>query len=374
MKILHIITKSNWGGAQRYVFDLALNSKERGQEMMVALGGSGILKDKLETAGIKTRPISNLGRDMDIKRDASSFKDISKIIRSEKPDILHLHSPKAAGIGSFFGRIWGVKKIVYTVHGWPFNENRPLHEKVAIAFFSWLTMIFSTHVILLSEKELGQAQMFPLVSPKLRLIPIGMTEPRFLSQKEARAFLQTKTQESLDKKIVLGTIAELHRNKGHIYSIQAIKQLIQKFPSLVFLILSEGEEREHLQALIKEKELEKNIMLVGHIDNASQYLKAFSIFLFPSLKEGLPYALMEAGFAGLPVIATTVGGIPEIVDDMKSGILIQPKKSDEIAHAIEFLLEHKSTQKEYGEALREKVSRKFSLEKMLESIFKLYKE
>lgn len=372
MKILYIITKSNWGGAQKHVFDLAVYSKNQGHDVVVALGGSGILNERLIAEGVKTRPIGSMGRDIKIADDATSLFAIFSTIHQEKPNILHLHSPKAAGLGSFAGRMLGIRKIIYTVHGWAWNEDRPIYTKIIIAFFSWLTMMFSTDIILLSEKELGQTQAFPLVLKKLHLIPVGIYLPKFVTQKEARAFIQSKIPEPIDKKIIIGTIAELHKNKGFIYSINAIAMVISRFPSVIFFIISDGEEREKLEALVREKGLEKHVIFAGSVENAARYLKGFSIFILPSVKEGLPYTIIEAGFAGLPVISTTVGGIPGIVDDMKSGILIQPKKADEIAHAIEFLLEHKTVQKEYGKALQEKVMENFNIEKMFARTMELY--
>ncbi len=134
MKILYIITKSNWGGAQRHVYDLALAMKSRGHEVKVALGGEGLLKTKLEAAGIFTYTIAALGRDISVGRDAGSFKEIFSVIKSQRPDVLHLHSPKAAGMGALAGRLLRIKNIVMTVHGFTFNEDRPIHERLAIKF------------------------------------------------------------------------------------------------------------------------------------------------------------------------------------------------------------------------------------------------
>ena len=122
MKILYAITKSNWGGAQRHLFDLATKMKERGHTPVVALGGDGILRKKLEDTGIKTYTIAKLSRDIALSKDAGSFKELFSVIKREKPDVLHLHSPKAAGLGALAGKLLRVKKIVYTVHGWTFNE------------------------------------------------------------------------------------------------------------------------------------------------------------------------------------------------------------------------------------------------------------
>ena len=402
MKILYIITKSNWGGAQRHVFDLAKYCKENGHEIVVALGGTGVLNDRLNKQGISTRVIESMGRDIDTLKDISSFFKIFRIIAKEKPDILHLHSPKAGGLGALAGRIRGIRKIIYTVHGWAFNEDRPFYQKVLISISSWLTMILSTHIVTISEKEMGQASMFPFVVKKLNMIYLGISSPKCLIRKNALSLIQSLIEEKIrkneqvkldievdiekstvskveykglfDKKIVLGTIAELHPNKGLTYAINAFSKLVVKFPSLIFLIIGEGEQRDYLEKLVREKGLENSIILVGYVENASQYLKAFNIFILPSIKEGLPYTIIEAGYAGLPVVATAVGGIPEIIDDMKSGILIQPKKSQEIESAVSFLLEHKNLQKEYGIAIQEKVRNTFNIENMLSKTMELYKE
>jgi glycosyltransferase involved in cell wall biosynthesis len=374
VKILYIITKSNWGGAQRHVFDLAVNAKKHGHDVVVALGGEGMLRDRLREEGITTRPIGTLGRDMHVGKDASAFTDLFKIIREVKPDVLHLHSTKAGGLGALAGRLARTKKIIFTAHGWAFNEDRPFFQKAGIALISWLTMILCTHIITISEKEMGQAERFPFVTKKLRMIHLGIHPPTFFNAASAHQLLQAKTSIPFEKKVIIGTIAELHLNKGLIYAINALEKLKAHYSNFLFFVIGEGEQRPHLEALIKEKGLENHVVLPGYIPHAAELLRGFSIFLLPSVKEGLPYVLIEAGYAGIPVVATTVGGIPEIIGDMQSGILVQSKKSDEIFHALEFLIEHKNIQKEYARNLQEKVRREFGLGDMLLATFKLYSE
>jgi glycosyltransferase involved in cell wall biosynthesis len=108
------------------------------------------------------------------------------------------------------------------------------------------------------------------------------------------------------------------------------------------------------------------------MDHAAEYLKAFNIFVLPSLKEGLPYAILEAGCASLPVVATTVGGIPEIIEDMRSGVLVQPKNIRELSHALSFMIEHPDERRRYGSALKERIAQNFSVQKMVDSVAELY--
>jgi|ERR1035437_333389 glycosyltransferase involved in cell wall biosynthesis len=373
MKILYGITKSNWGGAQRHVFDLATEAKKEGFDVVVALGGDGALKQKLEEAGVRTIQMNSLRRDISVGGDTHSFKDFMHIIKAEKPDILHLHSPKAGGIGAFAGRLRRVPKIIYTAHGWAWNEDRPRHEKASIAFFSWLTMICTTTTITLSKKETDQALLFPFVQKKICHIPLGIVPPHFVPHTAAIEMIEKTINTSLSKRTILGTISELHHNKGLTYLIEAVKEAVVKFPTLAVVIIGDGELRDTLQQQIDKLELKNNVYLAGYIPGASAYLKAFNVFLLTSVKEGLPYVIFESAYAEVPVIATAVGGIPELIDDMSSGVLIQPKKPSEIAHAIEFMLKHKTTEKDYAKALHTSIKEKFPISGMYEKTFSLYK-
>ncbi len=376
MKILYVITKSNWGGAQRHVFDLSTSMKNRGHEVWVALGGEGLLKTKLEEAGIYTFSIANMSRDMNLNKDAGSFKEIYNVIKNKKPDIIHLHSPKAAGLGSLAGRLLKVKRIITTVHGWTFNESRPIWEKASIALFSWITMLLSHITIVLSDKEYKQALLFPGVKDKVRLVPLGLKPITFVSvdgAKQALAKIIGMNLVDFYKKNVVATIAELHPNKGLQYLIEAMSLIGEQQTNTICLIIGDGDDKELIETTIKANKLENKIFLTGRIDNASEYLKAVSVFVLPSIKEGLPYTILEAGMASIATVATTVGGIPEIVEDMKSGILIQPRNAKELAHAISFMIEHPEERKRYGNALRERIVEKYAFNRMIEENEGFYK-
>ncbi len=377
MKILYVITKSNWGGAQRHVFDLAVAMKDRGHDVAVALGGDGLLRSKLEAAGIYTHSIVALGRDIAPGKDAGSFREIWSIIRHRKPDVLHLHSPKAAGLGAIAGRLARTPQILYTVHGWAFNESRPLHQRLGIIAASWVTMLLCSRVILLSEREYSQSLLFPGTKRRLSLVPLGIKPPVFVSIDGARQHIAKTIGMSisdLGKRPIVGTIAELHPNKGLHYLINAWTTVIHEHPQAILIIIGDGQDAASLSMLIKERGLQSSIFMTGYMEQASEYLKALSIFVLPSIKEGLPYVILEAGAASLPVVATTVGGIPEIVEDMRSGVLVQPHNVRELAHAISFMIEHPDERRSHGAALRERILTNFAIDTMIERVEALYKE
>ena len=129
-----------------------------------------------------------------------------------------------------------------------------------------------------------------------------------------------------------------------------------------------------MEKQIKEKKLENKVFLKGFVKEASTYLKAFDVFLLPSLSEAFPYTILEAGFAEMPVIATAVGGIPEIIKNEETGMLIRPKNPKEIANAIKFLSENKEKRDILAQKLHEQVVTNFTLEKMLAGIEKTLAE
>lgn len=377
MKVLYLITKSNWGGAQRHIFDLAVSMKNNDNDVSVALGGDGLLRTNLESAGIYTHSISNMERDISFTKDFGTFKEIISIIRHRRPDILHVHSPKAAGLGSLAGRLFRVPKIIYTVHGWTFNEDRPLFQRILIIFFSWLTIILSHKTILISNHDYQQALHFPWVKNKIRLVPLGIKMPTLYSIDGAKQIIAKKINMPVidfNKKIVIGTIAELHPNKGLAYLIKSFVDINKQYPQSILIIIGDGQDKSLLENLIKELKLEQVVFLTGYIENAAEYIKAFTVFTLSSLKEGLPYVILEAGSANLPIVATTVGGIPEIIEDMKSGILVQTKNIRELTHAISFMIEHPDERRVYANNLKEKINRNFSLENMIEGVRNVYNE
>src|SRR3989344_6929292 len=131
-KVMYLITKATWGGAQRYVYDLSTNIPKSEFEPIVAYGTRGKLADELEPAGIATRQLPSLGRDVAIVSDIKSFFEMLRIIRELKPDVVHLNSSKAAALGALAARIARAPNIIFTVHGWPFGEKRNPFTKILL--------------------------------------------------------------------------------------------------------------------------------------------------------------------------------------------------------------------------------------------------
>ncbi len=367
-KILYIITKGVWGGAQKYVYSLATELPKEKFEAIVVCGEGEILKNKLESSGVRVISIQNLKRDISVFDEVKNFSRLYKIIKYEKPDVIHLNSAKASGLGALAGRLLGVKKIIFTAHGWTFNENRNFFSKSVIWVLSWITAILCHKVIVIATREKRQAMYMPFIGKKIKLIRNGIEEINFLEKEQARNLLLPELSKNLEGNTFwIGTISELTINKGLKYTIEALSKINKPF---VFIVIGEGEERKNLENIILEYQLEEKVFLIGSRD-AAPYLKAFDIFTLTSIKEGLPYSILEAGLASLPVIATNTGGIPDIIDT-QTGILTEKGDVEGIKESIEKLMNHVETRNIYGNTLKNKVEREFSFKQMLEKTIELY--
>jgi glycosyltransferase involved in cell wall biosynthesis len=370
-KILFVITKGNWGGAQRYVYDLATALPKGTYDISVAFGTPGRLKDELDSAKIRTLPIPNLGRDINSLKDARTFFNLLAMYKSERPDIVHLNSSKIGGLGALAARFAGIRKIVFTVHGFAFNESRPAWQRFIIVLLSWITILLSTDTIFISRHDLDQAKAWPFISKKLALIYNGIAVPPFLSGSDARTEIAGaigKPAGLLEGKKMIGSIAELTANKGLSYGIDAMKNIADA----LYIIIGSGEEKEALERKIAENGLQERVFFAGFVKDASRLLKAFDVFLLPSRKEGLPYVILEAGYAEVPVVSTFVGGIPEVLEDSITGYKILAADPASISEKVNAVLADPLAARSVSSALKAAVSSAFSLDSMIKSTEKVY--
>lgn len=364
-KIIYVITKANWGGAQKYVFELISSLPEDKFAISVVYGGEGVLAEKLRALGIQGVSIPGLWRDVKFGSDLKAFWQLWRLFKTEKPDIVHLNSSKIGGLGSLAARLAGVKKVVFTIHGWAFDEDRSWWQKMLIKMISWLTITLCHQTIAISKHSKDQTKNWPgKAHGKIKVIYNGI---------DTNADIKYKTRDDLGistDSLIIGTIAELTKNKGLWYAVKAMKEL--KNRKIILFIVGDGEEREVIEGLVAKEGLEEKVVLLGFRDNAQNLLKVFDVFILPSLKEGLPYVLLEAGLAERPVIASNVGSIAEIITDNETGILIPPRDLDALTEAIDHLTGNAPKRTLLGRALREKIESDFSKNTMMDKTLSLY--
>lgn len=339
MKTLYVITNSNWGGPQKYVFDQAtMRLKYPEARVGVILNGNGELTTRLEKAQVPIHLIPFSNRSIQFISKIKTCISLFKIYQKEQPDVIHINTNEISILGAFMGRVHNVfahkkSKIIFTVHGWSFNEDRNIISKCVAAFVAYLTIQLCHEIIVLSKSEYDQVLRWRNAAKKLRIEKLRVGQIPFKTREEARQILSSKNPRLAEHshKRWVGTIAELHPNKDLEFGIKALLELRDR--NIIWVIIGEGPERSKLQKQILEADLQNKIFLIGYVPQASELLKAFDVFMLPSIKEGLPYTLIEAEQAKLPIIATRVGGISEHFVKPHNQI-VPPKDAAQLAEAI----------------------------------------
>ena len=367
-KILFVITQGEWGGAQRYVFDLATNL---GSETAVVIGEKhSELGTRLAKSGIKTFAAGHLRRDINPLHDLLAIFELKRIFQNIRPDIVHLNSSKAGVLGSIAAHLAGVPKVIFTAHGFAFLEPQPWIMKQIYYFAERFACLFRDKIICVSEYD-RQAAIKAKLCPAEKLVTIHngirlqKSDVRSQSSDNRNQTSAIRPPSSDLRVPIIGTIAHLYKTKGLNYLIDAARSIDAQF-----MVIGDGPERNNLESLIAKYNLGNKIKILGAKENAADYLPQFDIFVLPSVKEGFPYAILEAMAAGLPIVATPVGGIPEAQGD--AGILVPPKDSKALATAIQSLIDDPKRAKKMGLAAHERI-KQFSFEKMLEETIKIYK-
>ena len=338
-KVMFLITKSNWGGAQRYVYDLATSLPLAEYEVLVALGGSGELKTKLQQANIRTMTLHSMKNETSFLRVYKATKELYTILRSERPTIMHINSSLAGVAGSIAGRLTATPRIIFTAHGWAFNEARPYWQRAIIKFLHWCTVLLSHQTIAVSHALKSQFQ-WPFVQARMTVIHNAIAPLSFLSRTKARdellKLLPTLSSYQNDPWGV--TIAELHPVKQHDVTICAVASLRDQGIPYRHIIIGGGELEAELVNLIHTLDLTEHVFMTGHQTDAARWLQAFDIFVLSSRSEALGYVLLEALAAQLPIIASNVGGIPEVVPNYPPHTLVASSDVAELGNAIKHTL------------------------------------
>ena len=385
-KILYIVTQSDFGGAQRYVYKLTTNLSAYFN--IVVAGGEqgheGELAKRLKEKKIKYIYLNHLFRAINPWHDLLSLCQIIKLIRAEKPDIIHLNSSKISILGSLAAFIAKPKiknqklKIIYTVHGWVFNEPLPRWQKLFYKYAEIFTALFKNKLICVSEYDRHVALEEKICPPnKLITINNGLEPINFITKNEALKKIYSHIHKSAcanqPTKIVIGSLANLYPTKGLEYLIEAIHNISANRQSpIITIILGEGNERNKLEKLIKKHGLENHVLMPGNIPDAARLLPAFDIFVCSSVKEGFPFMVLEAMQAGLPIVSTNVGGLPEMLNNHKTGLLVNAQSPEELTCAINVLINNSELRKKIGLEAKFTVEKKFNLNKMLNETKQVY--
>ncbi len=359
MNILILSTHLNTGGISQYILLLAKGLKKENHNIYVVTAG-GNLVDSLTAAGavhvtcnIKTKSELN-------PKIYFALKNLCHLIKEKNIDVIHAQTRVTQVMASLLSRFTG-KPYVSTCHG--FFKNR-LSRRI---FPCW-----GQGVIAISEPVKNHLiKDFGVKEKKVFLVHSGVDVKEFFSvDKNLRT--EKRREFGVEDKFVIGIIARLSDVKGHDILIAAMKKVVEKEPRAVLFIIGEGPQENMLKAMVKNLLLEKHVRFIPLVNKTASVLPVFDIFVLPSLQEGLGLAIMEAQAAGLPVIASRVGGIPSLVTHGKTGYLVEPKDIHGLADVIINLMNDKAKQESMGLTAKTFIESEFSMEKMVNGTLAVY--
>lgn len=371
-KVLFVITQSEFGGAQRFLDTLVTYLSKDKYEILIAIGveGDDKLVESLKKKGIAVTKVRHLVRNPHPYHDLLAIAELRQLVKTYKPETLFLCSSKAGTLGSiaanFPSKLAGVK-VIYRIGGWTFNDPWPQWKRWAWKEIEKRTAKYKDIIIVNNKYDYDQAKKLDIIPRQsLELIHNGLdlSELNFLGREEARAKLLQTTG------LLIGCIANFYPAKGLNHLIEAIHILNTKYSLLnaKLVVIGGGELRPKLESLIAKYKLRDIVFLAGRLDGARRHLKAFDVYVQPSVKEGFPWAVLEALAAGLPVLATKVGAVPEIIQDGQNGLLVEPGNSLQLAVKIKELLDNPELRQTLGGNATKTASEKFSITKMVSQI------
>jgi glycosyltransferase involved in cell wall biosynthesis len=382
-KILRIITRLERGGVPYEVLEIT-RSKEINNFFDQVLV-SGYCDNEIEIpTDIKILRVKNLVRDISLVKDISALLELIKIILSEKPDIIHAHTSKAGFIGRLAGFICKVPYKIYSPHGHIFSGYFSKPKTFLFKFLEFIAGKFTDVLVVRTEDE---KEAFANVGYKGRFFFIPKAEVKLSDQKEPKKISGIKTNEEIEKikdKIIslknsgvkiVGTISRLEPVKGIEYLIRAFSLLLKDLDQKIFLlIVGDGSERKRLQELAEKILGKENFLFTGWIYPPDDFYPLFDVFCVPSLNEAWGITITEAGKFGVPIVASSVGGIPYFAGGYV--FLVPPKNEQKLKEAIKRILTNEKLRKVLSEKsyeLSQKYTKDFMIKKYLELYFSLYK-
>lgn len=342
---------------------------------MVAVGepnGVPDLQNRLKQyPEIDCLELKHLRRSLSPIHDFLAILELRRLYKKIKPDIVHLNSTKAGILGSFANTM---VPLIYTVHGWVFHEPLSPIRRALYRALERATAKHKTNIIVLSEREEKSGRALGIPPHKLTIIPPGIETPHLMSRHDARALLRARAQSDIPMDAAwLGTIANCFPTKGIDVFIRAFAREKDATRYAHAVIIGDGPERKKLEALRDAMGLNGRMHFVGFLPNAARLLSAFDVFVLPSRKEGVPYTLIEAKLHGIPIIATDVGGVSDLIIQNQTGRIVPPEHPEGLGLAIRETLANLSQAKNMAVAGRtDATAARFAKARMVADTTALY--
>src|SRR3954471_5045844 len=381
IKILRVIARLNMGGPALHVAYLTAGLRERGYDTTLVAGTLARGEDSMafvaEARDVHTIRIDELGREISPLRDLLATVRLARLIRRERPDILHTHTAKAGTVGRVAALLAGRRRPAIVVH--------TFHGHVLRGYFG----PFRSRLFRLLERWLAsQSTALIAVSPQVRddLVALGVApKERFavirlgIELDERVAGTENGRRESRrylgipGDRFAVGWIGRMTPVKRTDDVLVAFKQLRDDGVDAVLCMVGDGPDRADLERRAHELGIVRDTVFLGYQEDVAQYYAAFDALVLPSSNEGTPVSAIEALAAGRPVVATRVGGVPDVVQEGEDGFLVEPGAIGDLADRLAQLARDPQLRERMGRAGRDRVMSRYAVERLVEDVDRLYR-
>ena len=375
-RVVHLITRMTRGGAQENTLATVQGLAGKGYQVSLITGSSWgpegeILSGALER-GLEITLVPALEREIRPLKDFGVFLTLCSLLRRCRPLILHTHTSKAGFLGRLVAFLLKIPVVIHTPHGHVFHSYFGWGKEKFFLFLERLAARRTDRLIALTTRCWQEHLELRVGTPaKWVTIPSGVNENEFQDCSSERAQILASFRIPSGRPMV-GYFGRLARIKGARYLIEALPAIFQAVPESHCLIVGDGEEREGLEKRVCELGLEGRVTFAGHQREVSKPMSVTDVLVVPSLNEGMGRVIVEGGFLAKAVVGTRVGGIPDLIEDGKTGLLVEPRNAGQLAGAVVRLLQDPEQARRLGAVLRAKVLNGFTEDQMVEKIRTLY--
>jgi glycosyltransferase involved in cell wall biosynthesis len=370
IRILHIITRLDVSsGSTENTLISATRLKDRDYRCFLASGPSANppvgLAETLIQAGVDACSLAQLVRPIRPIADTRALIEIRRVIRKARPDIVHTHTSKAGFLGRLAARQERVPHVVHTPHGHVFHGYFLPPVTRGVIQLERLAARWTDRIVTLTDSEAEQHLALGIGRrEQFVTIPSGVDLDPVLAARSERVAAQGK---------IVGAVGRLAAVKGHEHLIRATPIILKQHPGTTVVIVGDGEERQALKGLAESLGVAGAVHFTGHREDVASLIAGMDLFVLPSLNEGMGRVLVMAMALGKPIVATTVGGVPELLGHGEAGVLVPAADPAALADAVAGLLRDPECARRLGEAGRRRAPL-YSARVMVDSLDTLYRE
>ena len=350
MKILQCINALTYGGAQTILFDISEALLKKGFEVQVVAFRDGPIGNRLRSLGLKVHIIG------ENYCDIPAFFRLRKIIKTFRPAIVHSHLFKTNLLTRLAQPEHKNFKLISSIHG---KENKLFHAAEKLLRTKTDHFVFPSNYLL----DWFKKEISPIVPDKYSIIYPGVNLNDHEQERRKKSNL-----------VSIGTLSRLHPVKGIDRLIKACKQLKKENIEFKLIIGGDGKESQNLLNLVEQANLTQQTIFTGPIENKSEFLSTLDIFVAPSREESFGIHICEAMERSIPVVASNIGGLPEIIEDKYSGFLIDPQNKENLVSLLKKLITNSKLRYKIGKSGRERILKLFKKEASISKYMQLYQE